>query len=370
MGNSCCCQVISESTIGIVEYLGKYEKTIDPGFHFINCFCESVTHRVDLKISTFNMNVETLTKDNINVKIKVGVQYKVNHEEIKPIMSRPIKAVNKNIKNNSDYNYNHDHHDEKLNLLDYANHFSKYDSISTNMNISNNNSKSDDYITNHNSVYMATYKTRNAIHQMQQFIESYFRGISCDYNMNELFASKNKYSDDLTMILNHEMHQYGYIIHKALIVDIDPPEGVKKALNSVSEAVNAKKALIYKAEGEKEAKILRAQADCEVRRLEGEGLAKQRQALVEGLKHSVSDVADGLNMDPRELTSTIITMQYIDMLDRLGTHTNNTFILSPNASGGSDIENQVRNALLSTKSANSVNHKSNNNALENNSDNK
>jgi len=38
MGNFCCCAVIDEATVGVVESLGKYDRILDSGFHCLNCF--------------------------------------------------------------------------------------------------------------------------------------------------------------------------------------------------------------------------------------------------------------------------------------------------------------------------------------------
>jgi len=184
---------------------------------------------------------------------------------------------------------------------------------------------------------------------MIQIIDAYFRGISCDHSMNDLFVSKNTFSDTLTDILNREMYSYGYIIQKVLIMDIDSPLEVKKAMNLVSESASKREAMVTNAEAEKTAKILRAEADSEVRRLEGEGLAKQRKALVEGLKDSVTGMCgENFQMDPQQLTSTIVTMQYIDMIDRLGANKNNTFIFSAAPNAAKSIEEQMRMAMLSS----------------------
>lgn len=348
MGNCLCCAVIEESSLGIVEEFGKFSRILPPGFHCLNCFFESVAYRPSLILQQFTTNVETVTKDRISVTIKVGVQYKINHENIVPHMIH-TESINDKENTCTSISTKSRKVDEYIPLLD---------PLSRGVSVSYQNAIIPTPSTDTNPIYQATYKTRNPTGQMVQFIDAYFRGISCDHTMNDLFMSKSTFSDTLTNILNKEMHSYGFLINRVLIMDIDPPVNVKNAMNLVSESVSKREATVNNAEADKVAKILRAEADSEVRRLEGEGLAKQRQALVEGLKHSVTGICgNSIQMDPQQLTSTIVTMQYIDMIDRIGSKGHHTFILSAAPDAGKSFEEQVRTAILSTKGDTPSSHK-------------
>lgn len=351
MGNCLCCAIVGESSLGVVEELGKFSRILDPGFYCINCCFESVAHRPSLMLQQFTTNVETLTKDRISVTIKVGIQYKINYENIVPKKlyyesndnnndnnddneksCDPISTVNKSkSKSNKNINAN-----ESTLLLEPISYQSS--------NIHSSNSES-------NPVYRATYKTKNPVGQMIQFIEAYFRGIGCDFTMNELFVSKGKLSDKLTDILNKEMFPYGFIISSVRIMDIDPPANVKQAMNMVAESVNKREATINTAEANKVAKILSAEADSEVRRLEGEGIAKQRNAIADGLKGSLID-ANGENTEltQKEFMTAMMTYHYIDTLNKIAERGGNTFILSAAADATKSIEEQMRTAILSTQS--------------------
>jgi regulator of protease activity HflC (stomatin/prohibitin superfamily) len=195
MGSALGCVVIHESTIGAVEYLGKYDRMIQSGCYCINPCFESVAHRISLKTNTVDVQIETVTKESLSVTILVSVQYKINNEN--------IAYINKNVEL-----------DEKTHLS--SNTSSKRYDVSYQATTAISSMYED-------PVYRAIYTTANPLGQMNQFINSYFRTISSNHTMKELFASKNKLSNELTDILNHEMNKYGYFIHTALIADIDPP---------------------------------------------------------------------------------------------------------------------------------------------------
>lgn len=321
MGSCLGCVIISESNVAVIEYLGKYDRMIQSGCHCINCFVESVPHTVSLKVQTFNTRVETITSEQLSVIITVGVQYKINNENV---------SYFKNIKL-----------DEESKLIE-SKSYKRYDiAYQTNDSISS---------MYDNPIYRAIYTTQNAIGQIEQYINAYFRTIGSSHTMKQLFASKNKLSNELNDILNQEMNKYGYFINAALIVDIDPPIDIKNSMNLVMASQNRREATINEAEAAKTASILKAEGECRIRELEGQGLALQRQALVDGLKLSVNGICgEEVKMNPHELTSTIITMQYIDMLNNAASHSKHTLILPVNPNSASNIEEQVRSALLSVK---------------------
>ena len=321
MGSCLGCVVISESNVGIVEHLGKYDRMIQSGCHCINCFLESVPHKVSLKVQTYNTKIETLTSEQLSVTITVAVQYKINNENL---------AYPKNVKL-----------DEESKLIE-SKSYKRYD-----VAYQANDSISSMY---DNPVYRAVYTTENPIGQINQYINAYFRTIGSNHTMKQLFASKNKLSNELTDILNQEMNKYGYFINAALIADIDAPDLIKTSMNLVMASQNRREAMINEAEAAKTASILKAEGECRIRELEGQGLALQRQALVDGLKLSVNGMCgEEVKMNPHELTSTIITMQYIDMLNNAASHSKHTLLLPSSPNSASNIEDQVRNALLSVK---------------------
>ena len=161
-----------------------------------------------------------------------------------------------------------------------------------------------------------------------------------------MFLSKSKLSDDLVGKLNKEMNQFGFSIHRALITDIDPPQNVKETMNLVLSSQNKRDAAIMEAEGRKKAAILEAEGLAKVRELEGIGLANQRKALADGLKNSISDFGgDPGKLNAEELTTTIITMQYIEMLNHAALNGKHTFILPTTVN---TIEDQIRTGLLSS----------------------
>jgi len=59
----------------VVEYFGRYNKTLGPGFYFLMPFIQRVAYRHSLKEQAFNVNAQSaVTKDNVYIQID-GVLY-------------------------------------------------------------------------------------------------------------------------------------------------------------------------------------------------------------------------------------------------------------------------------------------------------
>ena len=60
-----------------------------PGFHCVNIFCcQCYAGTVSLRLSQMNVSVETKTKDNVFVIIKVSVQYEVLPDKVEDFFYR------------------------------------------------------------------------------------------------------------------------------------------------------------------------------------------------------------------------------------------------------------------------------------------
>lgn len=68
---------VKQQTVAILERLGKFHSMKHPGLQFKVPFVDRVAGKVSLKINQLDVMVETKTKDNVFVKLKVSVQFKV-----------------------------------------------------------------------------------------------------------------------------------------------------------------------------------------------------------------------------------------------------------------------------------------------------
>ena len=73
---------VKQQTIGVLERFGKYKDLKGPGLHFKVPLIDRVAGRVSLKIQQLDVIVETKTFDDVFVKLKVSVQFKILQDAV------------------------------------------------------------------------------------------------------------------------------------------------------------------------------------------------------------------------------------------------------------------------------------------------
>ena len=73
--------IVKQQTAAIIERFGRFLVIRQPGLHIKIPFIDRIAGRLSLKILQLDVIVETKTKDDVFVKLKVSVQYKVLPEK-------------------------------------------------------------------------------------------------------------------------------------------------------------------------------------------------------------------------------------------------------------------------------------------------
>lgn len=73
---------IKQQSAGIVERFGRFQSIKESGINFKIPFIDKIVGRVNLKIQQLDVLIETKTKDDVFVKLRVSVQYKVIDDRI------------------------------------------------------------------------------------------------------------------------------------------------------------------------------------------------------------------------------------------------------------------------------------------------
>ena len=74
--------VVKQQTSAVIERFGKFIAIRRPGIHFKVPLIDKISRRVSLRILQLDVIVETKTKDDVFVKLKVSVQYKILQDKI------------------------------------------------------------------------------------------------------------------------------------------------------------------------------------------------------------------------------------------------------------------------------------------------
>lgn len=74
--------IVKQQTSAILERLGKFQSVRSSGFQLKIPIIDSVVGRINLKVQQLDVLVETKTKDDVFVKLKVSVQYMVMKDSV------------------------------------------------------------------------------------------------------------------------------------------------------------------------------------------------------------------------------------------------------------------------------------------------
>ncbi|KAF8390262.1 hypothetical protein HHK36_024787 [Tetracentron sinense] len=288
MGQLLCCIQVDQSTIAIKENFGKFDDVLQPGCHFLPwCFGSQLAGNLSLRVQQLDVRCETKTKGLINY---LSSQDNVFVTVVASIQYRALaeKAAD------------------------------------------------------------AFYKLSNTKEQIQAYVFDVIRACVPKLDLDSTFEQKNKIAKAVEEELEKAMSAYGYEIVQTLIVDIEPDERVKKAMNEINAAARMRVAASEKAEAEKILQIKRAEGDAESKYLAGLGMARQRQAIVDGLRDSVLAFSANVpGTTAKDVMDMVLVTQYFDTIKEIGASSKSSSVFIPHGPGAvKDIASQIRDGLL------------------------
>ncbi|MBI3135959.1 MAG: SPFH domain-containing protein [Bacteroidetes bacterium] len=270
--------LVNEKTVYVIQRLGKFQKMSNAGLGFIIPFIDKKSGVMNLRVQQLDVDVETKTRDDVFVHLRVSVQFQVMPDKL----------------------------------------------------------------------WEAHYALDNARHQIASYIFDDVRAEVPKMELDDVFAKKEDIATAVRQNLADSMDDYGYLIVKALITDIDPDARVKDSMNRINAAKRDKEATMEESEGAKIRVIKAAEADAESKRLSGEGIAAQRREIIRGFKESVEDFQKTLKgVSHEEIMHFVLLTQYFDTLNHIGSNGKNTSILIPHSpSAMKDFQEQILQGTL------------------------
>ncbi len=174
-------RIANEWQRGVLFFLGRFRGIRGPGLFYVIPILEFVK-MVDLRTITVTIEAqETITRDNVSIRVNAVVWYKIGD---------PAKAI--------------------INVENYS---------------------------------QAVY----------QFTASHLRNMIGVHTLDEVLKERNKINLDMIGVLNETVFDWGLLVEKVEIKDIEIPEAMQRAMAMEAEALREKKARIIKASAEYEA---------------------------------------------------------------------------------------------------------------------
>lgn len=195
------------------------------------------------------------------------------------------------------------------------------------------------------------YRLSDPVAQIESYIFDVVRSEIPKLNLDDVFTSKDTVALAVKESLEESMDDFGFMIIKTLITDIDPDEKVKQSMNEINAAERLRDAAMAKAEAEKISIVMQAEAHAESKRLQGMGMANQRKEIASGLKSSIEDLKQsGINNE--EVLTILLITQHYDALEAMSKNSKTNTIMVPYSSQNvTGMRDQIQEAILASGNA-------------------
>lgn len=259
--------VVQQQHEAVIERLGKFKAIVGPGFHVKLPFIDKVVQHVSMRTMSLQSNIESKTKDNVTITMDVSIQYHV------------------------DYNMG----DGGLN----------------------------------SGTYRAYYMLANPMDQINAYVADALRSAIPSYDLDEVFSEKDAIAEMVNDTVSNRMMEYGFVIVRTLITQIDLPRDVQDAMNAINAARRQQEAANGLAEAERTKIRIKAQGEAEAAEQQGRGVALQRTAIANGIKESLDTIqASGVSADDANLL--FMYTQWVDMMTAFAESGNASTVVLPN----------------------------------------
>ena len=256
-------RIVSPNTVKTVEFLGKFNRILRPGFHFIIPFLEWTKNQV-LYRRNFPVEVEGVTKDNVTAYIGLNVIYYVSD---------------------------------------------------------------DDNSTKDGAVFKSVYSIDDPRTMMRSTIDEQLRGMIVAFTHKEIFSKREELGNAIEERLRVKLATFGFTLDSIQVRDVKLDNTVMTAMNKIVETQKIKEAALNEAEAKKIMQVKEAEAEKESKILLGEGMAGQRMKIAEGFKESVDLIKMTDNsLNAEKVLQFLLDSSRIETLGSIGSDGNSKLI--------------------------------------------
>ncbi len=185
----------------------------------------------------------------------------------------------------------------------------------------------------------AVYEINDLVGGIVQLTITGMRSVMGEMDLDSTLSSRDQINSKLQMILDDATDKWGVKVTRVDVKNINPPEDVRITMEKqmtaernrralVLQAEGDKQAAIARADGEKQASIMRAEGQKQSAILEAEGAAQARLKAAEAEATAINQIAQSIG-DKGQTTNYLITSRYIDSLRDMTRSQNSKVIFMP-----------------------------------------
>ncbi|CAI7920909.1 unnamed protein product, partial [Closterium sp. NIES-53] len=386
------CLQVDQSTVAMVEHFGRFVRALDPGCYCVPwCCCYRTAGLMSLRINQLDVRCETKTKDNVFVTVVASIQYQAIREQVEdafyrladpqaqirsyvfdgtrtelrfafpclpsfptsippprplfPLLSGSCASCSLRAEQCSKEG-------ARRRFFVRPPFFPSF-SLRARLRKTCSSSSACALLYTHLPIFPPLHPPPSPLRFVPPLsfppfpysfvVRAVVRSSVPKMELDEVFISKNEIAQNVETELEKAMHDYGYRIVQTLIVDVEPDERVKVAMNEINAAQRIRQATQEKAEAEKILQVKKAEGDAEAKYLAGVGVARQRQAIVDGLRESVMGFSSQVpGTTAKDVLDMVMLTQYFDTMRDIGANNKSSTIFIPHGPGNvGDISAQI-----------------------------
>ena len=252
--------IIPQSETKIIERLGKYYSTLQPGINIIIPFIDKakemvalyrgryvLTNTIDLREQVYDFDRQNvITKDNIQMEIKALLYFQIVD---------PFKSV---------------------------------------------------------------YEINNLPNAIEKLTQTTLRNIIGELELDETLTSRDTINTKLREVLDDATDKWGVKVNRVELQDITPPASVLQAMEKQMQAERNKRAAILTSEGEKQSLILKSEGEKQSAILQAEGLAQARIRKAEAEAIAIDKITEAVGKSTNP-ANYLLAQKYIQALQDIAT---------------------------------------------------
>ena len=191
-----------------------------------------------------------------------------------------------------------------------------------------------------NNPFKAVYEIANLPLALEKLTQTALRSVMGEMDLDEILSKRAEINEKLRLTLDEATDAWGVKVTRVEIQDVNPPESVQVAMQRqmeaersrrarVTEAEGMKRAQILEAEGQKESQINRAEGEKQALILDAEGRAQARVRQATAEAEAIAKVAEAVKAAGGDPTQYLIALKYIDTLGEMVSGKDNKVVYLP-----------------------------------------
>lgn len=188
-------------------------------------------------------------------------------------------------------------------------------------------------------VKAAIYEVSNLPEAIEKITQTTLRNVIGSLDLDETLISRDQINQKLRIILDEATDKWGVKINRVELQEVNPPKDIRIAMEKqmraerdrraiILEAEGAKRSAILQAEGVKESEILQAEGQAQARIIDAEAEAQSRLKMAQAEAQALEIIKSALptHADP---TTYLTALKYVQALPEMTKGKDNKLIIVP-----------------------------------------